>query len=95
MIEVRVDSGGVSVKGHSGYAPPGKDIVCAAVSALTLNLIKSIECLTKDRISYMVNTGDVSITYGDLSESAKLLIDSFFIGISRIEEQYPDNIRLL
>ena len=30
---------GFEVSGHSGYADAGEDIVCAAISALTINCI--------------------------------------------------------
>ena len=34
MIRVRLSGTQVTVSGHAGYAPAGRDIVCAAVSAL-------------------------------------------------------------
>ena len=34
---------GLKVSGHAGFDEEGKDIVCAAVSVLTLNLANSIE----------------------------------------------------
>ena len=34
---------GFHVEGHSGYASHGSDIICAAVSILTINCINSIE----------------------------------------------------
>ncbi|MCI7181565.1 MAG: ribosomal-processing cysteine protease Prp [Schaedlerella sp.] len=43
MIEVIVHQDGIKISGHAGYAPQGQDIVCAAVSAITQTLIKSIE----------------------------------------------------
>ena len=33
----------IEVKGHSGYAVEGKDIVCSAVSTLTESLINGLE----------------------------------------------------
>ena len=55
MITVRVERTGDSfsmfqVTGHAGYAQSGYDIYCAAVSALTLNTVNSIEVLCKDRV---------------------------------------------
>ena len=35
-------------KGHAGYAPAGEDIVCAAVSALIITTVNSIETFTED-----------------------------------------------
>ena len=45
MIQVMVRENEISVKGHAGFAPPGRDLVCAAVSALTLTLAESLNAL--------------------------------------------------
>lgn len=95
MIEVDVRKDGITVIGHAGYAPAGQDIVCAGVSTLTQNLIKSIEDLTADKIEYEISPGWVDITYGDLSEASKTLVDSFFIGICGIAEMYPGYARII
>ena len=34
---------GIELNGHAGYGEEGYDIVCAAVSALALNTVNSIE----------------------------------------------------
>lgn len=92
MVSVRKDS--ISVLGHSGYAPNGKDIVCAAVSTLVCTLVNSLDALARDKIEYRISDGTGIIRYGDLSEAGKLLVDSFFIGISAISEQYPEHVRI-
>ncbi len=94
MIEVNVRKDGIMISGHAGYAPAGSDIVCAGVTALTQGLVRSIEGLTDDRIETDIGSGIASIQYGDLSEKGKLLIDSFFIGICMIAEEFPDYVRI-
>ena len=55
MINVRIETDsdgntlGITVDGHAGYDEYGKDIVCAAVSALTVNMANSVEHFTDDR----------------------------------------------
>ena len=39
MIEITVRPDHVTVNGHARHGPPGEDIVCAAVSALTQTLL--------------------------------------------------------
>ena len=90
MIEVGIRKGGIMISGHAGYAPAGYDIVCAGVTALTQGLVRSMEGLADDRIG----SGMASIQYGDLSEKGKLLINSFFIGICMIAEEFPDYVRI-
>jgi uncharacterized protein YsxB (DUF464 family) len=94
LIEVGLRKDGIMISGHAGYAPTGSDIVCAGVTALTQELIRSMEGLTDDRIETDIGSGMASIQYGDLSEKGRLLIDSFFIGICMIAEEFPDYVRI-
>lgn len=94
MIEVGLRKDGIMISGHAGYAPTGSDIVCAGVTALTQELIGSMEGLTDDRIETDIGSGMASIQYGGLSEKGRLLIDSFFIGICMIAEEFPDYVRI-
>jgi uncharacterized protein YsxB (DUF464 family) len=82
------------VHGHAGYDEPGKDIVCAGVSTLVQTFIQSVEELTADKIKYSMQPGTVDIEFRNLSERAQLLLDSFFVGISLISGEYPDNVKL-
>ncbi len=92
LIEVKVRDHEITATGHANYAEYGKDIVCASVSMLLQNLIKSIHDLTDDKIEYDLKAGQAFIRYRDLSEKSKTLIDSFFIGICSIADAYPDYI---
>ena len=94
MIVVSVTTESVTVDGHAGYAEPGKDIVCASVSVLAQNLIQSIEGLTQDHIGYHVMPGHIDIDIKNLSEQGKLLVDSFFIGVSSIAETYGNYVQI-
>ena len=95
MIEVSVRKDGITVSGHAGYAETGKDIVCAGVTALTQSLISSIKGLTEDKIEYEISPGRADIHYGNLSEAGKLLVDSFFIGVCMIADEFPECVRVV
>ena len=95
MIEVRIRPERIEISGHAGYAEPGKDIVCAGVTALTQTLIQSIENLTDDKIEYRISPGKAEIEYRNLSEKSKTLVDSFFIGVCLIADEFPDYIRIV
>lgn len=94
MIEVRIRPERIEIFGHAGYAEPGKDIVCAGVTALTQTLIQSIKDLTDDKIEYNISPGKVDINHGNLSEKSKTLVDSFFIGICKIAEEFPECVKV-
>lgn len=95
MIEVRVRKNHIQVSGHAGHAPPGQDIVCAGVSTLTQALLMSIDSLAEDRIEYEISPGRADIYYGNLSEKSRTLVDSFFIGVCLIADDFPDNVRII
>lgn len=94
MIEVRIRPERIEISGHAGYAEYGKDIVCAGVTALTQTLIQSIENLTDDKIEYRISPGKVEVEYRNLSEKSKTLVDSFFIGICLITEEFPEYVKV-
>lgn len=94
-VEVTVRKDEIKISGHANYAVSGSDIVCAGVTAHVQTLIKSIKDLTDDKIEYEISPGRVDIKYGNLSEKSKTLVDSFFIGICMIAEEFPEYVRIM
>lgn len=94
MIKVRIRPERIEISGHARYAEYGKDIVCAGVTALTQTLIQSIENLTDDEIEYRISPGKVEVEYRNLSEKSKTLVDSFFVGICLIAEEFPEYVKV-
>ena len=76
-------------KGHAGYAEAGQDIVCAAVSALIINTVNSLEKFTDDKFDVQEKDGFISIHFrNNLSERAMLLMDSLLLGLTEIAGSY-------
>jgi len=76
-------------EGHAGYAEEGYDIICAAVSVLTVNTINSIEAFTSDH--FAVRQGDGLIEFileGAISKETALLMDSMILGLQDIQKNY-------
>ena len=89
----------ITIFGHSGYAEEDEDIVCAGISVLTINLINSLEKLSKDIFDVKENdeTGylDITLSYDDMPEySTEILIQSYLIGIESLLENYSDYLSL-
>lgn len=78
--------------GHAAYADYGQDIVCAAVSALVINTVNSLEEVTKEPIQVEADKelGRISCSFlrQPLFETSVALMDSLALGLSRIEAQY-------
>lgn len=94
LIDVSISCNGIKVKGHAGYDVKGKDIVCAAVSALTYTLKTALESLSDDAIHCIDGDGYTIIKFEELTDAGKLLVDAFFLGILGVEEEYPEYVRL-
>lgn len=102
MIRVRVRKtvGQVSefrVAGHGGYGEAGKDVVCAAVSALVLNAVNSCERLLGARL-HVEDTGEVllcTVPAGiTRATDVQLLLESMLFGIEQAAAQYPQHVQL-
>ena len=90
---------GFKTKGHAMFDDKGKDIVCAAVSILTINTVNSIEkFLPGERLEVFSDEekGIIECSVSEpVSEKARLLLDTFAFGIENISEAYGNRfIRL-
>lgn len=83
----------IRVKGHaSEYHTETGNVVCAAVSALTCNLINSLKEFCGADIWNLnigkVEPGNFWFSYRVKDEKAMLLIDSWMLGMKAIAETY-------
>ena len=80
---------GFLISGHAGYAESGYDIICSAVSALSINTVNSIEEFTDD--DYLVKTGEdglLELHMTTNSDSSQLLLASLKLGLQGIANTY-------
>ncbi|MCI7061233.1 MAG: ribosomal-processing cysteine protease Prp [Lachnospiraceae bacterium] len=100
MIDVKLiqDSAGeytgFEMTGHAEYAEYGQDIVCAAVSALVINAINSIEEYTDDTFENSVDPESGSVRFymtgTSIGASAALLLKSLVLGLRGIQDEYGE-----
>jgi uncharacterized protein YsxB (DUF464 family) len=77
--------------GHAGFADSGRDIVCAAISVLTINTINSVEKFADDRVTTYqdADKGIMGMRFTDKpSKEADLLMRSFELGVTSVFQQY-------
>ena len=80
---------GFRALGHAGFSEEGQDIVCAAVSVLTINTLNSIEKFTDDRTSLISDESDGLIDFrikGNPSSEAELLLNAMLLGLEELAE---------
>lgn len=89
MITVLITQNKIHVSGHANTAPRGADIVCSAVSALTLTLIRGLKEIACMRLSESVESGNICIEWQTINDTGKALADTWFLGICSIAAEYP------
>lgn len=99
-VTVFVDSehryAGIHLLGHAGLAEDpkaGQELVCAAVSALTINMANSVEQFTEDSFSVDQEeaTGAFDFRFtSEISSESQLLMNSLVFGLQDIEEEYGE-----
>ena len=107
MIEARIckQSGeyfSFSVSGHAGYAEAGRDIVCAAVSALTQSCAKGILNVVGAKADYKLDRNgyfEIMIEEGQSSEvvsKCQILIETLYETLTELsqDERYRNNVRV-
>ncbi|MBQ9606028.1 MAG: ribosomal-processing cysteine protease Prp [Lachnospiraceae bacterium] len=98
MIEVLItrdkamDITGFRVSGHALFAEAGNDIICSAVSMLTINTVNAIEQFLPDEplvVDIDRNKGFIEARLMDKpTDRSELLLRTFHLGMVSIEEQY-------
>ena len=91
MIVIRMDRrhGMLEIDGHAGYAEKGKDIVCAAVSALACSLV----CYVRGKVER--EDGHMSFSAGKMSTRARGAFDCTYGGFALLADAYPTHVTLI
>jgi uncharacterized protein YsxB (DUF464 family) len=91
---------GFQVKGHSGYAEVGSDIVCAAVTSA----VRLTECAVNDVLgleaSVKVKGDTITLklpgSLGATNESTcQALLTALMVYFAELREEYPENISVV
>jgi len=90
---------GFKALGHAGYAEEGEDIVCAAISILTINTMNAIETFT-DADVFLDTDEELGLIEYKIDEPTKetsLLLDTMVLGLQTMadDENYAEYIDLL
>jgi uncharacterized protein YsxB (DUF464 family) len=100
IVEVKRDSEGFiwefTVNGHAGSGEYGKDIVCAAASAIGYNALNALDKLVGIR-NYKEEDGHLTCTIPKNVEDIKkhdiqVILETIIIGFKQIEFSYKDYI---
>lgn len=88
MIKVKINENCIHMEGHAGYHIDGHDIVCAAVSALTCSLVNSLQELAGVEVKAEEYPGYMDIQWEEMNDQGRILVDSWFLGVTAINQKY-------
>ena len=88
-IVIDMEKGTLTAEGHAGFAGRGRDVVCAAVSAIT----QTAAAYAKKHGGSAV-TGDGRIEIGCRHERYKPVLEATADGLKMIAAQYPLCVRV-
>lgn len=88
------------INGHAEYDKPGKDIVCAGVSAVSGTAIIGMERLLGIKLNLDVSKGHLKCSLpGDIpeqqSESVNLILETMVLGLKDIRKKYKKFVKVL
>ena len=104
-VTIRRDSSGIAgirVSGHSGYAPAGGDIVCAAASVLITTCVNALESVAGivPQVFQQERSATIDVTLPkdlplDKQHDAQLILRTVAQGFMDVAEQYPKYLQIL
>ncbi len=90
----------IEITGHALFSKPGEDVVCAAVSSLAQTALLSIERQCGNIQAVHQESGvlksriDAGVLGRDEMIILKAILVTLYTGLSEIERQYPDRIKI-
>lgn len=90
-VDNNIDS--IKISGHAEYDVKGKDIVCAAVSSITITTVNAILKLDSNAIDYDQGSSLV-IKIKKHNETIDILIENMLDLLKELEKDYNKNIKI-
>ena len=91
MIEIRhhilPGVGVIEIRGHAGAAEYGSDVICAAVSALTVTLAERLR-----RADTKTGSGQAKIVYSRRARKERESAEFAICGYRLLAEKFPDYV---
>ncbi len=87
----------ICCQGHARFAPKGRDIVCAGVSALCMGLEGALKGIFGDSIVLRAEDGLMRAEFpyssrDDVGGEIRGAVNTFVAGVSRIARLYPRHV---
>ena len=97
---------GFEEQGHSGYADAGEDVLCAAISAMTMLIINTVEVAYASDVEYTIDEGATNIRVRSKAALPEFEDDerkryavsglflSYYYQLNELVEEYYDHLEV-
>lgn len=85
---------GFRISGHSGAAPSGSDIVCAAVSSAAYMAANTVTEVMKLDADVSERDGLLELELAGPAEKARDVMEGLLLHLTDLASQYPDRIKI-
>ena len=85
---------GFTVKGHSGTAQRGSDIVCAAVSSAAYMAVNTLTEIVNAETEIEEKDGFLHCSVLNGSDNARIVLEGFRLHMEQLQEEYPRAIKI-
>ncbi len=88
------------INGHAGYGEPGEDIVCAAVSAISIGMVNAVEAVLGIRLPAEVKEdGSLRCRLPLIADEAtcgkvQLLLEAMVAALQSVEAEYGQYVQI-
>ncbi|MBE6648391.1 MAG: ribosomal-processing cysteine protease Prp [Ruminococcaceae bacterium] len=88
---------GFNVKGHSGYAEAGSDIVCASVSSMVMLFVNMADSVFEIPFDFSSDEKKAEILFSVTKTDNKIskAIECFSECIRSVADEYPDFVKVM
>jgi uncharacterized protein YsxB (DUF464 family) len=90
MTTITKTENSITCNGHAGDR-----ICCAMLTALTVSLISNICQRLKETAVYELSDGYFKIDFRNISETSKILIESYWYSLNGLAASYPENFEIV
>lgn len=88
-----------NIKGHANSVSEGYDLVCSAVSAISITMANGITEVAKVNADIKTTDGFLSCNLKNLSSEqihkCQILLETMIIGLKSVEKSYGEYIKVL
>ena len=91
FIDGNVDS--LTVSGHALYANPGKDIVCAGVSAVVVGGVNALDPYDS-YVKVTVNDESINFKTTKVEKESQIILNTILVQLETIEKSYKKFIKI-